>query len=135
MGNGRVTNKARNTVERFKCSEEYQRASESENSDETCEVCSFLFTFNGKTRCYAYEQQRFKDNNEFNPQPDYNCILFDDTENLYIEIKAYKNALANRPDPENDSEYKSLLKEDNEKYEVPKNCSNCADDECPMNKC
>ena len=102
------------SVERFKKGHNYRRASQSENPNEKCNDCSALFEFKGKTRCYAYEDLRFKDKIEFNPRRDYNCSLFDDTGALDNIANTYKNALAKRPDPENDPEYIAELKELNE---------------------
>ena len=111
-----MENKAYTTVEKFIRSENYGRASRSESPEEKCKNCSALFVFKGKTRCYAYEQQRFKDNTILHPRRDFNCSLFDDTGALDYIVSIYKKALAIRPDPENDPEYIECLRYENEYY-------------------
>jgi len=110
--------KSLNSIDNFIRFQNYQRASQSENPTEKCKDCSFLFVFKGKTRCYVYEQQRFKDKMEFHPRRDFNCSLFDDTGACAESIFYYQKALANRDDPLNDTEYQKALKEENDYYET-----------------
>lgn len=113
-----TNNEKRNSVENFIYFHNYQRASQSENPDEKCNNCIALFTFKGKTHCYVYEQQRFKDENlEFHPRRDFNCNLFDNTNSFVNEINYYLKALTKGVDPENDAEYKKVLKEENDYYD------------------
>jgi hypothetical protein len=110
--------KKRNSVENYIYSYKYKKASQSENPDEKCKDCKALFTFKKKTRCYAYEQQRYKDMNiEFNPQRDCNCDIFENEHSFNDEIDAYKKALAKGIDPQNDIEYQNVLKEENDNYD------------------
>jgi hypothetical protein len=107
----------KNTVEQYMRDEDYGLASESEHPENACRDCSALFMVNGATRCYAYEQQRFKDADAvFTPAPDCNCNLFDDTGMLTVCAAAYKKALDAGADPETDPEYQRVLKEENERY-------------------
>ena len=116
------TNKKKlNSVEQYVYFNNYRKASQSESPDEKCKNCSFLFTFKGKTRCYAYEQQRFKDKNVFHPRRDFNCVFFDNTGTFDNIISIYRKALAKRSDPENDPDYQKQLKEENESInDIPK---------------
>jgi len=107
-----------NSIEYFEYYYGYKRASQSEDPDEKCKDCSALFTFKGKTRCYVYEQQLIKDKIEFHPRRDYNCKFFENTDVFINLIYYYKKALAKRSDPENDPEYKNIVKEDNDYYEA-----------------
>ena len=112
----------KNSVENYIHFQNYQRASQSESPDEKCKYCTALFTFRKKTRCYAYEQQRFKDINiVFNPQRDYNCNLFENEHSFDNEIDVYKKALAKGIDPQNDMDYQRVLKEENEKFDMLQN--------------
>lgn len=112
-----TNNENKNSVEQFINFQNYQRASHSENSDETCKDCTALFTFKGKTRCYAYEQQRFKDKNlEFHPRRDFNCNIFEASHSFDDEIHYYIKALIKGIDPENDADYQKVLKEKNDYY-------------------
>jgi len=112
-------NRKRNSVEDFIYSEDYQKASLSECPDNKCKDCGAFFTFENRTRCYVYEQQRFKDVGiEFNPRQDYNCNYFN-KEWLFDNIIAvYKKALAKGIDPNNDIDYQSALEEDNKNFEI-----------------
>jgi hypothetical protein len=114
--------KKRNSVANYIYFQNYQRASQSENPDEKCKNCTALFTFRHKTRCYAYEQQRFKNVNiEFNPRRDYNCNFFENEHSFNNEIDVYKKALAKGIDPQNDIEYQKVLKEENDNFDVLQN--------------
>ena len=113
----KITEKTLNSVETYIGFNKYMRASQSESPDEKCKDCSALFTFKGKTKCYAYEQQRFKDKNEFHPRRDFNCTLFDNTGALDYIVSVYKKAHSKRSDPENDPVYQKCLKEENDYYE------------------
>ena len=109
----KIENRTSNPVESFSRFQHYMKASQSETPDDKCKNCTFLFTHKGKTMCYAYEQQLIGDKLEFNPRRDFNCDLFDDTGEIGHVVEAYKRALAKRPDPENDPDYKKCLEEDN----------------------
>jgi hypothetical protein len=112
----------RNSVEDYIYNQNYQRASQSENPDKKCKDCTALFTFKNKTRCYAYEQQRFKDMDiEFNPRRDYNCNLFENEHSFENVIDVYRKALTKGIDPNNDIDYQRVLKEENDKFEVLQN--------------
>ena len=111
--------KRKNTVERFIYSMNYKLASQSENPNEKCKNCTALFTFKGKTRCYAYEQQVFRDSkHEFNPRRNYNCILYENEHSFENEITAYRNALAKGIDPLNDIDYKNVLQKENNNFHM-----------------
>jgi hypothetical protein len=118
----RENKKKRNSVENYIYSQNYESASQSENPDEKCNDCTALFIFKNKTRCYVYEQQRFKDMNvEFNPQRDHNCNLFENEHSFDNEIDAYQKALAKEIDPQNDREYQKVLKEENDNFDMLQN--------------
>ena len=109
--------KKNNSVRRYIHLQNYQKASQSENPDEKCKNCTALFTFKKKTRCYAYEQQRFKDMNyDFNPRRDFNCDLFEEEHSFENEIIAYRKALAKRIDPQKDIVYQNVLRKENDKF-------------------
>ena len=106
-----------NSVKRYIYSQNYLKASQSENPNKKCKDCTALFTFRSKTRCYAYEQQYFKDiYYEFNPRRDYNCNLFENEYSFENEIIAYKEALAKGIDPQNDIVYQKVLKKANKEF-------------------
>jgi hypothetical protein len=114
----KINNKKHNTIEFFVNMRKYGRASQSESPNEKCKDCSALFTFKGKTRCYAYETLSFKEKIEFNPRRDYNCNLFDDTGEVDRIKNLYKKSLLKGNNPENDPEYQKELKEENDYYKA-----------------
>jgi hypothetical protein len=115
--------KKRNSVENYIYSQNYESASQSENPNEKCNDCTAFFIFKDKTRCYVYEQRRFKDMDiEFNPQRDHNCNSFENEYSFANEIDAYRKALAKEIDPQNDREYQKVLKEENDNFDMLQNC-------------
>ena len=119
--NGKImgNKKERNSVENYIYFQQYQRASQSEYPGDKCKDCTALFTFRNKTRCYAYELQRFKNMDiEFNPRRDHNCNLFDNEHSFDNEIDAYRKALVKGNDPQSDVYYQQVLKEENEKFDM-----------------
>jgi len=112
-----TNNKPQNSVQRFMRSNNYEDSEQLEYPEERCENCSFLFTFKGKTRCYAYEQENFRDDSEFHPAEDYTCDLFDDSDDYHNSIKAYQKALAKGVNPQMDPEYQEAIKQENDHYD------------------
>ena len=117
----------------FMNSNSYKKAIYAENSDEHCKDCSFMFVFNGQTRCYAYEQQSCNSKDIiFHPQEDYNCTLFSEDDVCAYEIEHFIKALKKGVDPHTDDEYCKALKEANDYaellYNMEKENKKCNDD-------